>query len=232
GEPTAGLPPLAFVSFLQTHDQVGNRAFGERLDALADPVRVEALLACLLLAPHVPMFFMGEEFAASSPFLYFCDFHAELASAVTAGRRAEFAGFPAFADADARAHIPDPNAFETFAASKLRWEERSSKNGANRLALVSQLLALRRAHLEPHLAEASGGATLRCAGEAFVATWQLGHGVRWTLRANFADEPAVFDAVAGEQVIYRGHPGDRSGPASALPPDGVEFTLLRAADDR
>eukprot|EP01032_Pedospumella_encystans_P034450 gene34450-38945_t len=82
GEPSANLPSGAFVSYLQTHDQVGNRAFGERIDALADPVLVRAARACLLLSPHTPMLFMGEEYAAATPFPYFCDFGPELAAAV------------------------------------------------------------------------------------------------------------------------------------------------------
>ncbi|MEO7640126.1 MAG: malto-oligosyltrehalose trehalohydrolase, partial [Ramlibacter sp.] len=90
GEPSAQLPGGAFVSFLQTHDQVGNRALGERIHALGDAVLVQAACACLLLSPHVPMFFMGEEYAASTPFLYFCDFGPELAQAVSKGRLEEF----------------------------------------------------------------------------------------------------------------------------------------------
>lgn len=105
GEPSAALPSGAFVSYLQTHDQVGNRAFGERIDALADPVLVRAARACLLLSPHTPMLFMGEEYAAATPFPYFCDFGPELAAAVSQGRRDEFGRFAAFADEAARAAI-------------------------------------------------------------------------------------------------------------------------------
>ncbi len=104
GEPSAQLPPQAFIDFLQTHDQVGNRAFGERLDALADQALMPAALASLLLAPAVPMLFMGEEWGASTPFLFFCDFGPELAAAVSKGRREEFSRFDAFRDpAGARA---------------------------------------------------------------------------------------------------------------------------------
>ena len=124
GEPSANLPSGAFVSYLQTHDQVGNRAFGERIDALADPVLVRAARACLLLSPHTPMLFMGEEYAAATPFPYFCDFGPELAAAVSQGRRDEFGRFAAFADEAARAAIPDCNAPESFALAKLDWSER------------------------------------------------------------------------------------------------------------
>ena len=230
GESTSGLPPLAFVSFLQTHDQVGNRAFGERLDTLADPVCVEALLACLLLSPHVPMLFMGEEFAASTPFLYFCDFDAELARAVTEGRRGEFACFPAFAEAAARDRIPDPNAPETFAASKLAWAERTTPKGRRRLTLVTELLGLRRRMLQPHLPTARSGATLRFVdADAFSVEWLLGHAAHWTLRANFATRPVTFELHPDEQPVYRSLASNATAARSTLAPNGVEVTLRRAA---
>ncbi len=122
GEPSAYLPPAAFVDFLQNHDQIGNRAFGERIDRMADENIVQALHAILLLSPHVPLLFMGEEYGETRPFLFFTDFHGELADAVREGRRREFAGFEAFSGE--LAPIPDPNAWDTFAASRLDWSER------------------------------------------------------------------------------------------------------------
>ena len=104
GTPNGELPPTAFVAFLQNHDQVGNRAFGERLTTLADPRALRAAAALVLLAPQIPLIFMGEEAGARDPFLYFTDHHAELANAVREGRRAEFAKFPAFAAPAARAN--------------------------------------------------------------------------------------------------------------------------------
>jgi maltooligosyltrehalose trehalohydrolase len=136
GEPSDYLPPNAFVGFLQNHDMIGNRAFGGRIDSFADARFLAAAYACLLLTPLVPMLFMGEEFAASTPFLYFCDFGPELAAAVAAGRRREFQRFAAFTDEAAIARIPDPNAAATFQASKLRWTERSQSPHRDRLALV------------------------------------------------------------------------------------------------
>ena len=121
GEPSAHLPPTAFVAFIQNHDQVGNRAFGERIADLATREAVQAMQAILLLAPQIPLLFMGEEWGATQPFCFFTDFHDELADAVREGRRREFKRFPEFASADARAHIPDPNAWSTFAASRLDW---------------------------------------------------------------------------------------------------------------
>ena len=121
GEPSAHLPPTAFVPFLQNHDQVGNRAFGERLCSLASEQALRAATTVLLLAPAPPLLFMGEEFGAATPFLFFCDFGPQLAAAVTAGRRREFARFARFSDAQAQAQIPDPNDVHTFESSKLDW---------------------------------------------------------------------------------------------------------------
>ena len=108
GEPSAELPPTAFVSFIQNHDQVGNRAFGERISALAELDALRAVTAILLLAPSPPLLFMGEEWAAAEPFLFFCDFHEELAARVRDGRRGEFKRFAAFRSEAARARSPIP----------------------------------------------------------------------------------------------------------------------------
>jgi maltooligosyltrehalose trehalohydrolase len=198
GEPSAQLPPAAFVSFLQTHDQVGNRALGERLHALADPVRERALLACLLLSPHVPMFFMGEEFAAATPFLYFCDFGPELAQAVSNGRREEFARFAAFADPKARAAIPDPGSPDTFARSKLDWPCRARTPHRERLALVRELLRLRREQIVPRLAGMPGGGRYRVRDGVLTVSWTLGD--RSTLRL-------ATDVGAGPGVAAASLPG-------------------------
>jgi maltooligosyltrehalose trehalohydrolase len=151
GTPAAGLPPRAFVHCLQNHDQVGNRAFGDRLHH-AVPLPVwRALSALLLLSPYTPLLWMGQEWAASSPFLYFTDHPPELGRLVTEGRRAEFGHFSAFADPATRETIPDPQAEETFRRSTLVWAERAAMPHAGVLALYRELLALRRA--EPALRE-------------------------------------------------------------------------------
>ncbi|MBY4859380.1 malto-oligosyltrehalose trehalohydrolase, partial [Burkholderia contaminans] len=119
GEPSAHLPPTAFVAFLQNHDQVGNRAFGERLRTLANEDAVRAATALLLLAPSIPLLFMGEEDGSTQPFQFFTDYRGALADAVREGRRREFAAFPAFTDAAHRDAIPDPNDIATFVRSTL-----------------------------------------------------------------------------------------------------------------
>jgi maltooligosyltrehalose trehalohydrolase len=202
GEPSARLAPTAFVSFLQTHDQVGNRAFGDRIGMLADPALLDALYACVLLAPHVPMLFMGEEFDASTPFLYFCDFGADLATAVTEGRRAEFGRFAAFAEPAARERIPDPNDPRTFATSTLRWDERSEPGHARRLAQVAELLALRRHHLVRRLPGAGSGAW-QAEGALLRVQWPLADGARWRLLANLGTQPVDLGAAPLGQTVYR-----------------------------
>lgn len=139
GQPADGCPPSAFVYCIQNHDQVGNRAFGERLGHMVPPEAYRMASALLLLAPHTPMLWQGQEWDASTPFLYFTDHHAELGRLVTEGRRREFERFAAFAGEQ----VPDPQADETFLRSKLRWAERGQPRHAQTLALYRDLLALR-----------------------------------------------------------------------------------------
>lgn len=147
GEPSArdaGVPPEALVYCIQNHDQIGNRAFGTRLSHDAPLDALGAAAALQLFLPATPLLFMGEEWAPSSPFLYFTDLGGEVGAAVREGRRAEFASFHAFADPCARAAIPDPEAKDTFERSKLRWAEREDAPHASVLALYRMLLALRK----------------------------------------------------------------------------------------
>jgi len=154
GESTQGLPLTAFVTFLQNHDQIGNRAFGDRITKCSDARAVRAAVAVLLLAPSPPLLFMGEEFGADTPFLFFSDFQGDLATAVTQGRRNEFARFSSFNDPAKREQIPDPNALATFEASQLAWETISQPQHQEWLALYRQLLQLRHQHIVPRLAAA------------------------------------------------------------------------------
>jgi maltooligosyltrehalose trehalohydrolase len=179
GVPSARFPLSAFVTFLQNHDMIGNRAFGERLAQLAPPVALRALMALILLAPSPPMLFMGEEWNASTPFLFFCDFEPGLAKLVTAGRRREFAAFPQFADPAVRATIPDPSALGTFEASRLRWEERAEPQHADALAFTTTLLHLRAQHVTPASANVRGSdaACERIGTTGLKLRWQLADGV-------------------------------------------------------
>jgi maltooligosyltrehalose trehalohydrolase len=207
GEPTAGLPPHAFVGFLQNHDQVGNRALGERLSTLAEPGALAAMTTVMLLAPHVPMLFMGEENAATEPFLFFCDFHDELAEAVREGRRREFRSFPEFADEAARAAIPDPNEVATFERS--RPAAIPSTAGARHRALVQALLRLRQQHIVARLEDVPGEKNQheRWGRHGLAVRWKLAHGAVLTLLANLG-------AAEAEPPVLPGQP-----PLAAWPPD-------------
>ncbi|QKT04275.1 glycogen debranching protein GlgX [Ectothiorhodospiraceae bacterium 2226] len=209
GEPSAELPPGAFVSFIQNHDQVGNRPFGDRLTHIARPVAVRAVTAVFLLAPAPPMLFMGQEWGSAKPFPFFCDFGPELADAVTRGRREEFAGFERFRDPAALERIPDPSAPETFTHAVLDWQEVEREGHREWLALHQRLLALRHRMLMPRLsgARAEPEATQTGPGGRLQAAWTLGDGSRWTLLANLSAE-AVRDVTrpAGK-VVYQSDGG-------------------------
>jgi maltooligosyltrehalose trehalohydrolase len=229
GEPSVRLPATAFVNFLQTHDQIGNRAFGERIGGLAPREAIDAALACILLAPSPPMLFMGEEFAASSPFLFFCDFGPDLAAAVTRGRREEFGRFERFRDPSARIEIPDPNDAATFESSKLVWSERLLAPHRDRLALVRELLAVRHAHIVPRLAGSRPPGEFECFEPGGLAVrWTLREGARLHLLANLFDVPASLPPLPG-RVLYASDPL----PAVALTgniatPWSVRVTLQEA----
>jgi maltooligosyltrehalose trehalohydrolase len=139
GTPAQGAEPWRFVHCLQNHDQVGNRAFGERLGADVSPAAFRAMSTLFLLAPYTPLLFMGQEWNASTPFLYFTDHNAELGRLVTEGRRKEFAGFKRFAGGE----VPDPQAVDTFTRSKLDWSEAERPEHAGVRALYRELLRLR-----------------------------------------------------------------------------------------
>ena len=189
GAPSAHLPPTAFVNFLQNHDQVGNRALGERLTCLVPLARLRAAMALLLLSPQIPMLFMGEEDGSQSPFLFFTDFHDQLADAVREGRRREFAKFSAFADPKAREAIPDPNAKATFEASlPLPGPEAQTWR-----ALLAHLLRLRREHLAPFLDQAVSLGASAIGAKAVQAQWRLGDKT-YTLAVNFGEETVALTA--------------------------------------
>ena len=222
---SASLPSQAFVSFLQNHDHVGNRAFGERLDLIAPPERVDTLLACVLLSPPVPMIFMGEEFAATTPFLYFCDFPGDLGRAVATGRRAAFKDMPGFEGATAPNAIFDPNAVEPFESSRLRWPDREAVAGQRRLALMRHLISLRTERLAPRLVDQRSGGRLEVEGDSFVIEWPLAHDQRWILRVNFGDKTMLPVREADEELVWRLH-AEGAG-SSPLPPNGIEVAIGR-----
>ncbi len=188
GEPSADLPPSAFINFIQTHDQVGNRALGERMHHLASPAALRAMISTILLAPSTPMLFMGEEFATPNPFLYFCDFSGDLARNVTEGRRREFARFRKFSEPSAREAIPDPNAVETFAHCALNWNCVSSPPHSEVLQLYRDLLRLRARHIVPLRREVPVSAQFDIEAPSVLRVeWRFASGTALRLIGNYSD---------------------------------------------
>jgi maltooligosyltrehalose trehalohydrolase len=200
GTPSGHLSPTRFVAFLQNHDQVGNRALGERLTVLTDTARLRAATALLLLGPQVPMLFMGDTEGSETPFLFFTDFHDELADAVREGRRKEFAKFDAFTDPAARERIPDPNAPETFERS--RPEPGPDAHGWR--TLIRDLIALRRTAIVPHLAGAKALGAEATGEAAVTARWRLGDGSVLTIALDLAYQPAPLAEGEGELLHAEG----------------------------
>ena len=148
GTPGADIEPEHFVYCISNHDQVGNRAYGDRLNKVVPAAVYRAASALLLTGPYTPMLFMGQEWAASTPFLYFTDHYDELGRGVTEGRRKEFADFSDFRDPKKRARIPDPQALTTFTNSKLIWTELEQSPHAETLRLYSDFLRFRRTRVK------------------------------------------------------------------------------------
>jgi maltooligosyltrehalose trehalohydrolase len=193
GEPSAHLSPSCFVDFLQNHDQIGNRAFGERITQLSDERRLKALTAVQLLAPSPPLLFMGEEWGCTQPFLFFCDFAGELGEAVRKGRREEFSRFASF-----KGSIPDPLAEGTFRLSTLDWNRRD----AGWLSHYKKLLQLRARAIARR---DFGPGKYRMLGErAFEVKWD-----GLTLVANCGDQKVDVKETPRQAALWsNGKPGD------------------------
>ncbi len=229
GEPSLHLPPGAFVSFLQTHDQAGNRAFGERIGHIANLRALRAAIACVLLAPSPPLLFMGEEFSASTPFLFFCDFGPELALAVTRGRRKEFGRFARFADPAMQATIPDPNTAATFERSKLVWSEAGDPGHREWSELYRECLGIRAAHIAPRLRGATPSGSFEVENhELMYARWTLGDGSHLQLAANFSAHRSHPIVQQAGQTLYASHPVALEAGDELLPACSVRFTLRGA----
>jgi maltooligosyltrehalose trehalohydrolase len=226
GTPSGDLPPTAFVFFLQNHDQIGNRAFGERLRRLADAEALDAAVALQLLSPHIPLIFMGEEDASPTPFLYFTDHHGELAEAVREGRRREFAKFPDFAAPDMRAKIPDPNAEATFAQSR---PEPDPERGAATRALYQRLLSLRRDVIVPRLVGARALGANAIGDLAVAARWRMGDGAILSIEVNLAAEPCPIERPPG-QPIFESRQGARESVAEGKLAGRTTVAFLELAD--
>jgi maltooligosyltrehalose trehalohydrolase len=203
GEPSAHLPPTRFVMFLQNHDQVGNRAMGDRLRSLVSDEALFAATGLLLLSPQIPMLFMEEQYGSKQPFLFFTDYHDELADAVREGRRREFAKFSAFTDEKRRAQIPDPNDADTFRMSSPGPAE--TERDADRLAWLHFYrsgLAVRAKLITPRLKDAKAlGATV-IGEKALVARWRLGDGETLSIALNLGEAPVALGETPAGKIIF------------------------------
>jgi maltooligosyltrehalose trehalohydrolase len=212
GEPSADLAPTAFVNFLQNHDQIGNRALGDRLESNASAEAVEAALAITLLAPAVPMLFMGEEWGSKAPFPFFCDFHGDLAEAVRKGRHKEFAGaYAKYGD-----EVPDPLDPSTFQSAVLDWDARNEPAGHKRLALVQDLLAIRRKQIVPRLAGARFGRAHAADNGLLTASWRMGDGATLQLKANLSTSEIVHPIETTGTLLWGDQASDRLPPWSVF----------------
>jgi 1,4-alpha-glucan branching enzyme len=191
GESSTHLPPSAFVNFLQNHDQIGNRARGERLTALVpNEAALRAAAAVLLLAPAPPLLFMGEEWAATEPFPWFCDFEPELASRVYAHRSREFPG------------SADPADAATYASARLDWRRLNEPPHAHALEYHRQLLAIRRREIAPLIPQLRAGRCTRTGSDgAFTVDWAAGDQVL-RLSANLTAATAPLVGSAAGRVIF------------------------------
>lgn len=224
GEPSAELPPTAFVSFMQNHDQAGNRAFGERINAIASREAVRAIACIYLLLPQIPMLFMGVEWSCSQPFPFFCDFEEELGELVRRGRREEFKNFPEFKDAEKRECFPDPQAEATFRSSKLDWAQQQQDGHAEWLEWYKRVLSVRRDKIQPLLEQIQGNAgSYQVLGTgAVIVRWTLGTERVLVLRANLSDISVEGFVNCKEQTIWE----EGLAPADGrMPPWSVQWTL-------
>ena len=219
GEPSSNLPPTAFVSFIQNHDQVGNRAFGDRITAFAPPEAVRAVASVYLLAPQIPMLFMGEEWGTATPFPFFCEFEPNLAETVRNGRRAEFAKFPEFEDAEQRERIPDPTASQTFLSAKLCLEEATDGIHAEWRKWYSRILAVRHVEIVSRLRNIQG----QCGSYEILETaavsvrWTLGDASELALVANLKSAPLACIDQPGRVLWSEGTvEGGQIGPWSVV----------------
>ncbi len=185
GTPGTNIEPPRFVHCISNHDQVGNRAFGDRLHQMISPEAYRAASTLLLLSPYTPMLFMGQEWGCSSPFCYFTDHEAQLGHNVTEGRRKEFEQFSAFRDQESRQKIPDPQAEETFLKSKLAWNELINPENVRLFRLYQDLLRFRRTKLT----------------ERRRGTWQVELVAPFTLALRYHSDSARVGVLALIQLV-------------------------------
>jgi maltooligosyltrehalose trehalohydrolase len=202
GSPAAGIAPTRFVHFIQNHDQIGNRPEGDRVGAAVPPAAFRAASALLLLAPSTPLLFMGEEWNASTPFLYFTDHGEELGRAVREGRLREFEALRGSKPFEG--DPPDPQALATFERSRLCWDERALPGHAGTLRLHRELLRLRRTH--PAL-RARDRFRVAAVGERAVSLLRVGGGTGLLLLVNLGGAATIPVEAGWATLLSTEDPG-------------------------
>jgi maltooligosyltrehalose trehalohydrolase len=200
---TGEVPLANTVISLQNHDQIGNRAFGERLSMLASAESLRLAAAMHLLAPAPPMLFMGEEFGATTPFLHFANWEGELREAVREGRRREFARFPRFAEAAARNELPDSGAPETFQRCKLSAPEQQSPPEQEWRTLYRELLALRHRILTPRLERLATGrhSAERIGERGLHVRWRFDDGLAFDMLVQLGEDEQRTDGLTMAPLV-------------------------------
>jgi maltooligosyltrehalose trehalohydrolase len=212
GEPSTHLPPETTIFFAQNHDQVGNRALGERLSKLVGADKLKQAMALVLLNPHIPLLFMGEEAAADTPFLFFADWSGEAADLTREGRRKEFSHFEAFSTGAMRDRIPDPCDEQTYLASKLDWSriEQAPISVAFR-SLSQELLNLRRERIVPLIKEGFVAAKGELLGNGHATgglnvRWWTARGDVLQIITNFAEDRLPLPALIDGETLWQSRP--------------------------
>ncbi len=231
GEPSAHLPPDATIFFAQNHDQIGNRALGERLTRLIGFDKLKQAMVLLLLNPHIPLLFMGEEAAADTPFLFFCDWEGEAAKLTREGRRREFAGFRAFSTPELREAIPDPSDENTFHASKLQWSVIENSPWSRQFRdLTRELLSIRHQRIVPLLKKGFVEAKSEHLGSrgsqgAITVEWRTNSGDMLQILTNFSALDVPLPPLVAGEVLWPQGGSQAKMPTKLRPAD----TIVRIA---
>lgn len=201
GEKSSHLPLYRFVNFIQNHDQIGNRAFGERISLLSNENLIKAAACLYLLSPSIPLIFMGEEWNSRSPFYFFCNFDEELSEAIKHGRREEFSRFPQFSDPKIRETIPDPSSEKTFLDSKLNWKDLAKSEHKRMLDFYKSMLLVRKNKILPIINEIKKKNFEIYTNKSFSVEWDIKPNKKLIVLANFENEPIETSTYIQEENI-------------------------------
>ncbi|MDX0452304.1 malto-oligosyltrehalose trehalohydrolase [Sinorhizobium medicae] len=224
----ARVPPQGRVNFLQNHDQIGNRAFGERLALLVREDSLRVLTAMHMLAPQIPLLFMGEEYGETQPFYFFSDYQGEIADAIRLGRRDEAENFGGLPNGKTVEDLPDPLDPEVFSSSKLRWSRAASPAGERRLAYMRDLAAIRQRHIVPMMAGTAMPERRAFETEdgVIAVDWQFGESCL-EMRVNLSQETHAIPPFRGQPIFASEAAGERTPDVTELAGPGIVVAIAR-----